>query len=368
MTQQNMSESLVIIPTYNEKENIEQMLRCVFAMYENLDILVVEDSSPDGTADIVKSLQIEFKNRLHIIERKGKLGLGTAYIAGFHWALDRQYEYIFEMDADFSHPVEKIGELLHALKQGAGVAIGSRYVQGGSVKNWDLQRIILSYGASLYVRLILWLPVKDTTAGFIGYKRAVLEKIQLTAIVFKGYGFQIAMKYAAYKLGFKLQEVPISFKDRELGVSKMSLSIFKEAVLGVWQMRFRKIGFKKAVLALFLLAMACQNNDKPKNLIAEDAFIQMYLDSKIVEQVIKDKLEKQADSLKNAVREQAYETFFKEHNINELDFTNSYNYYNKDIESTIAFTNKVKDSLNERLDKIKHRKQEHQEEVLVPTP
>lgn len=233
--------ALVIIPTYNEKENIEKIVRAVFAQPDGLHLLIVDDGSPDGTADIVKGLQErEFKGRLHLLQRSGKLGLGTAYLAGFEWGLERGYSYLFEMDADFSHPPEALPRMLEAVRSGKGdVAVGSRYVKGGAVENWPLDRHILSRGASLYVRAILWMPVMDPTAGFKCYRREVLEAIDFSKINFVGYAFQIAMKYAAYRKGFKIVEVPITFKDRELGTSKMSLNIVQEAILGVFRMRMR---------------------------------------------------------------------------------------------------------------------------------
>lgn len=232
--------NLVIIPTYNEIENIEKMVRKVFSLPRPFELLIVDDGSPDGTAQKVKELQQEFKG-LHIEERKGKLGLGTAYIHGFKWALARGYDYIFEMDCDFSHNPDDLVRLLEACEKGADVAVGSRYCKGGKVSNWPIGRILMSYFASVYVRLVLWLPVKDTTAGFKCYRRRVLEAIDLDDIRFMGYAFQIEMKYTAYKKGFKIVEVPILFIDRVEGVSKMSSKIFKEAFLGVLQMRFKKI-------------------------------------------------------------------------------------------------------------------------------
>ena len=235
-----MSASLVIIPTYNEIENIEKMIRTVFSLPNPFHILIVDDGSPDGTATKVKELQAEFFDKLFIQERKGKLGLGTAYIHGFKWALAKNYEFIFEMDCDFSHNPNDLIRLQQACENGADVAVGSRYVKGGNVSNWDNKRIFLSYCASVYVRMILWINVKDTTAGFKCYKRKVLQTINLDAIKFMGYAFQIEMKYRAYKKGFKIAEVPITFIDRVEGVSKMSTKIFKEAFLGVLQMRFSK--------------------------------------------------------------------------------------------------------------------------------
>jgi dolichol-phosphate mannosyltransferase len=235
-----VNTSLVIIPTYNEIENIEKMVRKVFSLPNPFHLLIVDDGSPDGTATKVKELQKEFKDKLFIEERKGKLGLGTAYIHGFKWALARSYDFIFEMDCDFSHNPNDLIRLQKACENGADVAVGSRYVKGGNVSNWDTKRIFLSYCASLYVRLVLWFHVKDTTAGFKCYKRKVLEAINLDAVKFMGYAFQIEMKYSAYKKGFKIVEVPITFIDRVEGLSKMSTKIFKEAFLGVLQMRFTK--------------------------------------------------------------------------------------------------------------------------------
>lgn len=235
-----MGKNLVIIPTYNEIENIEKMIHTVFSLPREFELLIVDDGSPDGTAAKVKELQKTYAGKLHIEERKGKLGLGTAYIHGFKWALAGDYDYIFEMDCDFSHNPADLPRLLEACENGADVAVGSRYVKGGNVSNWDMKRILLSYFASIYVRMILWIPVKDTTAGFKCYKRKVLESIELDKIKFMGYAFQIEMKYRAVKKGFKIVEVPIMFTDRVLGVSKMSTKIFKEAFIGVIQMRFNK--------------------------------------------------------------------------------------------------------------------------------
>lgn len=236
-----MSDSLVIIPTFNEKENVERMIRKVFSLSVPFNLLIVDDGSPDGTADIVKKLMQEFSGRLFIEERRGKLGLGTAYIHGFKWALDKKYDYIFEMDCDFSHNPEDLIRLREACISGADVAIGSRYVKSGKVENWPMGRVLMSYFASVYVRMVLWVPIKDTTAGFKCYKRKVLERINFDDIKFVGYAFQIEMKYTAYKLGFKIVEVPIIFIDRIEGASKMSKGIFKEAFWGVLQMRFKKI-------------------------------------------------------------------------------------------------------------------------------
>lgn len=237
-----MPDRVVIIPTYNEKENIEKMIRKVMSLEGGYHLLIVDDGSPDGTADIVRRLMQEFGDRLFMEERKGKLGLGTAYIHGFRWALKNNYEFIFEMDCDFSHNPDDLNRLYAACTTGGGdVAVGSRYVKGGKVQNWPMNRLLISYFASLYVRMVLWFGVKDTTAGFKCYKRRVLEKIDLDKIKFVGYAFQIEMKYTAWKLGFKINEVPITFIDRLEGVSKMSTKIFKEAFWGVLQMRFKKI-------------------------------------------------------------------------------------------------------------------------------
>jgi dolichol-phosphate mannosyltransferase len=236
-----MGKNLVIIPTYNEIENIEKMIRTVFDLPRVFELLIVDDGSPDGTATKVKELQKEFAGKLHIEERKGKLGLGTAYIHGFKWALARDYDFIFEMDCDFSHNPKDLVRLLEACENGADVAVGSRYTKGGQVSNWPIGRILMSYFASVYVRIVLWLPVKDTTAGFKCYRKKVLQTVDLDAVRFMGYAFQIEMKYRAYKKGFKIVEVPIMFTDRVLGVSKMSTKIFKEAFVGVVQMRFMKM-------------------------------------------------------------------------------------------------------------------------------
>lgn len=232
------SDSIVIIPTYNERENIENIIRAVFALEKVFHILIIEDGSPDGTANIVKTLQQEFPERLFMIERKGKLGLGTAYIAGFKWALEHNYEYIFEMDADFSHNPADLPRLYKACaEEGADVSIGSRYVSGVNVVNWPMGRVLMSYFASKYVRLITGLPIHDTTAGFKCYRREVLQTIDLNGIRFKGYAFQIEMKFTAYKCGFKIVEVPVIFINRELGTSKMNSSIFGEAVFGVIKLK-----------------------------------------------------------------------------------------------------------------------------------
>ena len=235
----NASDSIVIIPTYNEKENIENIIRAVFSLEKEFHILVIEDGSPDGTADIVKRLMEEFPTRLFIIERTGKLGLGTAYITGFKWAIEHKYDYVFEMDADFSHNPNDLPRLYNACaNEGFDVAIGSRYVSGVNVVNWPMGRVLMSYYASKYVRLITRLKIHDTTAGFKCYKRKVLETIELDKIRFKGYAFQIEMKFTAHKCGFKIKEVPVIFVNRELGTSKMNSSIFGEAVFGVMRLRW----------------------------------------------------------------------------------------------------------------------------------
>lgn len=234
-----MNNNLVIIPTYNEKENIEKIIRFVFDLKENFDILVVEDNSPDGTADIVKKLMKEFSDNLFIHERKGKLGLGTAYIAGFKWALDRKYDYITEMDADFSHNPRDLSRLREACANGADAAIGSRYIKGVNVVNWPMGRVLMSYFASMYVRIITGMKIMDTTAGFVCWTRKVLETLDLDKIKFVGYAFQIEMKYSAVKLGFDVTEVPIIFTDRTEGTSKMDQGIFTEAIFGVIQLRMR---------------------------------------------------------------------------------------------------------------------------------
>lgn len=235
-------EKLVIIPTYNEKENIENIIRTVFTLYKDFHILVIDDGSPDGTAQIVKNLQSVFPGQLFIEERKGKLGLGTAYIHGFKWAIEKGYAFICEMDADFSHNPADLERLVHACKsEGADLAVGSRYVKGGAVANWPQNRILLSKGASLYTRLITWMPVMDPTAGFVCYKREVLESIDLDGIRFVGYAFQIEMKFASWKLKFKIKEVPITFIDRKLGISKMNKGIVKEGILGVLKLRWHSL-------------------------------------------------------------------------------------------------------------------------------
>ena len=228
---------LVIIPTYNEKENIEKIIRKVFSLPGDFHLLVVDDGSPDGTGNIVKELQAKFPVNLHLIERTGKLGLGTAYIAGFKWALEKGYDYIFEMDADFSHDPEDLIRLYDACANGADVAVGSRYTKGGRVENWPWDRIFISKGGALYTKLITWMPVNDPTAGFVCYTSKVLRTMPLDEVHFIGYAFQIEMKYRSWKLGFKIKEVPITFRDRKEGVSKMSSGIVKEAMYGVWKMR-----------------------------------------------------------------------------------------------------------------------------------
>ena len=237
-----MDRRIVIIPTYNEKENIEAIVRKVFSLPVDFHILVIDDGSPDGTAGIVKGLQAEFPKQLHLLERSGKQGLGTAYLTGFRWSLDKGYDYVFEMDADFSHNPDDLLRLYSACAEhGADVAIGSRYCNGVSVVDWPIGRIIMSYYASAYVRGVLNMKVYDTTAGFVCYSRKVLETIDLDAVQMKGYGFQIEMKYTAHKLGFKIKEVPIIFTNRQLGTSKMSSGIFGEAFWGVIKLRFRRI-------------------------------------------------------------------------------------------------------------------------------
>lgn len=233
------SDSIVIIPTYNEKENMEKIIRAVFGLEKSFHILVIDDGSPDGTAAIVKRLQKnEFGDRLFLIERSGKQGLGTAYIAGFKWALQRQYEYVFEMDADFSHNPDDLPRLYAACHDaGADVAVGSRYVTGVNVVNWPIGRVLMSYFASQYVRFVTGINVHDTTAGFVCYRRRVLQTIELDKIRFKGYAFQIEMKYTAYKIGFKIKEVSVVFVNRKEGTSKMSGGIFSEALFGVIRLR-----------------------------------------------------------------------------------------------------------------------------------
>lgn len=240
----NKSDSVVIIPTYNEKENIENIINAVFALPVMFDVLIIDDNSPDGTAAIVERMQKQWDGRLHLLKRSGKLGLGTAYIMGFKWCLNAGYEFIIEMDADFSHPPKKLLELRQTCLDGADVAIGSRYVSGVNVVNWPMGRVIMSYYASAYVRIVTGMNVRDTTAGFVCYRRNVLEAIDLDKIHFKGYAFQIEMKFTAFKMGCRIKEVPIIFVNRVLGTSKMNSSIFGEAVFGVLQLRIRS-WFKK---------------------------------------------------------------------------------------------------------------------------
>lgn len=239
-----MKDSIVIIPTYNEKENIEEMIKKVFSLNKTFDILIVDDNSPDGTKKIVKLLQKEFPDSLFLIERSGKLGLGTAYITGFKWAIQKKYDYIFEMDADFSHNPEDLIKLYNACSNGADLSIGSRYISGVNVVNWPMNRVIMSYFASKYVRFITGMKIKDTTAGFKCYTRKVLEAIDLDKIKFKGYAFQIEMKFTTWKLGFNIKEIPIIFTERNKGASKMSGGIFNEAVWGVMTMKIKSL-FKK---------------------------------------------------------------------------------------------------------------------------
>ena len=232
-------EKIIIIPTYNEKENISNILQAIFTLQQNFHVLIIDDGSPDGTANLVKSLFAKYPGQLFLEERIGKLGLGTAYIRGFHWALDKGYRFIFEMDADFSHNPKDLENLYQACKSGgADVAVGSRYVKNGKLENWPWLRVLLSKGASYYTRIITWMPVNDPTAGFICYKREVLEAINFDLISFVGYAFQIEMKFAAWKLGFKIKEVPITFIDRRIGSSKMNKGIVKEGILGVLKLKW----------------------------------------------------------------------------------------------------------------------------------
>ena len=236
-----MEKKLVIIPTYNEIENIAKIIAAVFAIPGGYHILVIDDGSPDGTAAAVKALQLAHPERLHLVERSGKLGLGTAYVTGFRWALERDYDYVFEMDADFSHAPEDLPRLLAACTEGgADMAVGSRYCDGVNVVNWPMGRILMSYCASIYVRTVLGVRIFDSTAGFVCYSRKVLETIDLDAVRMKGYGFQIELKYTAHRLGFRIAEVPVVFVNRKEGTSKMSGSIFGEAFWGVLALRFRK--------------------------------------------------------------------------------------------------------------------------------
>lgn len=243
-----MSDSIIIIPTYNEKENIEAIIRAVTSLEKDFEVLVIDDGSPDGTANIVKGLMAEeFKGRVHLVERSGKLGLGTAYICGFKWALEHGYEYIFEMDADFSHAPADLPRLYAACHdEGYDVSVGSRYITGVNVVNWPIGRVLMSYYASAYVRTVLGIKLRDTTAGFVCWTRKVLETMALDDVRFKGYAFQIEMKYTALRLGFKIKEVPVVFVNRELGTSKMSGGIFSEALFGVMKLRITKFKRRKA--------------------------------------------------------------------------------------------------------------------------
>jgi dolichol-phosphate mannosyltransferase len=237
-------KNLVIIPTYNEKENAEKIVRKVLSMKTPFHLLFIDDNSPDKTADIIKKLQPEYGERLHLIEREGKMGLGTAYIAGFKWAIENKYDYIFEMDCDFSHNPDDLERLLITVQNGADVSIGSRYISGINVINWPLGRVLMSYFASVYVRMVTGMKVMDTTAGFICYRRRVLEAIHFDDIRLKGYGFQVEMKFTAFKKGFKIVEVPIIFTDRREGTSKMSGGIFSEALWGVLKMKYHSMWIK----------------------------------------------------------------------------------------------------------------------------
>ena len=234
-------KKLVLIPTYNEIENISLIVNAVLGLASNYHILIIDDNSPDGTANRVKNLQSKFQGRLFLESRVGKLGLGTAYIHGFNWALENEYDYIFEMDADFSHNPNDLDRLLEACINGADLSIGSRYVKGGETQNWPLDRKLYSWGGSAYTRLITWMPIKDPTAGFVCYSNKVLSSINFDTIKFIGYAFQIEMKFATWKLGFKIKEVPITFIDRKIGVSKMSKGIIKEAILGVLNMQWQSV-------------------------------------------------------------------------------------------------------------------------------
>ena len=242
-------EKIVIIPTYNERENIEAIIEAIIGLQANIHVLIIDDGSPDGTANIVRSLFPKYPGQVFLEERKGKMGLGTAYIHGFKWCLSKGYQYIFEMDADFSHNPKDLPRLHEACFKGAGVAVGLRYIKGGGVENWPANRIALSRGASFYTQAITWMPVKDPTAGFVCYRREVLEKINLNKINFIGYAFQIEMKFTAWKLGYKIAEVPITFVDRKLGASKMNKGIIKEGILGVLQLKMMsmKKGYLKEI-------------------------------------------------------------------------------------------------------------------------
>ncbi len=243
-------EKLVIIPTYNEKENVSEIIRAIFDLNQGFHILIIDDNSQDGTAAIVKVLMQQYPSQLFLLERPGKLGLGTAYILGFEWGLEKGYEYLFEMDADFSHDPSDLNRLYEACKQGADIAIGSRYVTGGKLENWPLGRILISKSGALYSRLITWMPIKDPTAGFLCYNRRVLSILNLASISFVGYAFQIEMKFAAWRLGFKLTEVPITFRDRKFGTSKMSKGIIKEGIVGVLSMQIQYLfgNFMKRII------------------------------------------------------------------------------------------------------------------------
>ena len=236
-----MRESLIIIPTYNEKENVALMTEAIFALNQGFEILFIDDNSPDNTASAIAEMQQKYTGMIHLIQRPGKLGLGTAYIAGFKWAIEKQYQYIYEMDCDFSHNPDDLMRLKKACQDGADVAVGSRYCKGGKIENWPFSRWLLSYFANLYVRFVLLIPVKDSTAGFKCYTLRALSAVNLDVIHFKGYAFQICMKYAIIKHKYVIKEVPITFKDRLYGDSKMSSGIFKEALFGVWKMRKMKL-------------------------------------------------------------------------------------------------------------------------------
>jgi dolichol-phosphate mannosyltransferase len=258
-------DKIVIIPTYNERDNISNVLHAIFNLDEGYHVLVIDDGSPDGTAGIVKDLQKKFSDKLFIKERRGKLGLGTAYIYGFKWAIAKGYHYIFEMDADFSHNPSDLAKLYRACRyEGADLAIGSRYVKGGGVVNWPANRIALSKGGSFYTRVITWMPIKDPTAGFVCYRKEVLETINLDEIHFTGYAFQIEMKFAAWKLGFKLKEVPIIFQDRTFGTSKMNKGIVKEGILGVLKLRWHSLftNYRKRVKKVESVSIAHLHNSE----------------------------------------------------------------------------------------------------------
>ena len=327
-----IDKSLLIIPTYQEKDNISQMITAVFSAYPEIEILVVDDNSPDQTAAIVRSLQPIFP-QLHLLVREKKAGLGAAYLAGFAWGLEREYHFLLEMDADFSHPIDKIGLLIATAHNNQGVAIGSRYVQGGDIKGWDAKRVLLSKGAALYVWLILGMPVADPTAGFICYHRKVLESIPFEKIRWMGYGFQIAMKYFAYRLGFTLTEIPIAFVDRVAGKSKMSMAIFKEALLGVWELR-------KVVLGLlFALFISCtQPEQEPlisqdPNVLPMEKMIDVLTQVHLLEEYAKEYLYKDT-SLGEYTKDQrliwGYEGIFEKYQIKSDDFEQSFAFYSQD--------------------------------------